>query len=192
MDPARHSPPVYKHERLDHTKATIRLFRVLLDLSDVGLTQCDIWHDATSATYHCLSYVWGTEPAQQAILVNGKLFYIRNNLWNFMQVARTKYADTRRAFWIDALCIDQEWVEEGNHQVAQMGSIYSNAAEVIGWLGTSMKIQDALTVCLELGALSPQTAAEAWKLWDHRNVQSNWQLGRGWHEVLSRYVGRNN
>jgi hypothetical protein len=184
MDPARQSSAIYKHERLDHTKASMRLLRILPDLSDTGLIQCEIWHDTTAATYDCLSYVWGTESAQQTILVNEKVFYVRNNLWNFINVARTRYAVIRRAFWIDALCIDQEWVAERNHQVAQMGTIYSNAAEVIAWLGVSTSIERAFRICLELGALSPPTTAEAWELWDCRNVQSNWQLGRSWHEVL--------
>lgn len=37
--------------------------------------------------------------------------------------------------WIDQLCIDQSSIDEKNHQVAQMGAIFSEAIEVLVWLG---------------------------------------------------------
>ncbi|KAF2628915.1 hypothetical protein BU25DRAFT_316262, partial [Macroventuria anomochaeta] len=36
---------------------------------------------------------------------------------------------------IDTLCIDQSNIQERNRQVAQMGEIFSDATEVIVWLG---------------------------------------------------------
>lgn len=38
-------------------------------------------------------------------------------------------------FWIDAICIQQEDVDERNHQVRMMGRIYERAAFVLAWLG---------------------------------------------------------
>lgn len=59
---------------------------------------------------------------------------MRHNLSAFLEAAySTRLFDT--LIWIDALSIDQRNVEERNHQVQQMGEIYSNAAEVIAWLG---------------------------------------------------------
>lgn len=37
--------------------------------------------------------------------------------------------------WVDALCINQDDIPERNHQVTQMALIYSNARQVISWLG---------------------------------------------------------
>ena len=37
--------------------------------------------------------------------------------------------------WIDAICIDQGATTERIHQVALMGDIYIQAAEVLVWLG---------------------------------------------------------
>jgi hypothetical protein len=37
--------------------------------------------------------------------------------------------------WIDAISINQETLEERNHQVGIMGEIYSRAECVIIWLG---------------------------------------------------------
>jgi hypothetical protein len=128
----------FQHKPLDRTKASIRLLRILPDLSSSSLTECEIWHADTNAEYDCLSYVWGPEGDDYGMLVNGKDYRIRENLWEFLNVARTKYRNLPRTFWIDALCIDQESTLERNHQVAQMGAIYSKAQEVIVWLGYSL------------------------------------------------------
>ncbi|KAH7374270.1 heterokaryon incompatibility protein-domain-containing protein [Pyrenochaeta sp. MPI-SDFR-AT-0127] len=175
----------FKYEPLDHTKESIRLLRILPDLSDTGLIECQIWHDTVDATYDCLSYVWGSEQNTQDILVNGKTLSIRKNLWDFLGTARTKYATPPRTFWIDALCINQDSIPEKNHQVAQMGSIYSKAVEVVAWLGFSLAIQRTLTFWSELGALNPQTKSEAWKLWNMRNEQLDGQLGLDWDELAN-------
>ena len=39
--------------------------------------------------------------------------------------------------WIDYLCIDQTNISERSHQVSIMGSIYTQAAETIVWLGAA-------------------------------------------------------
>lgn len=122
---------------LDTGKPSIRLLRLLPDLSSAGLIQCEIWHDTIDANYTCLSYVWGSEDNQTDILVNGKPSKCRKNLWDFLDIARTRYAFEAPAFWIDAVCIDQTNIRERNHQVSQMGEIYSRAAAVLAWLGNN-------------------------------------------------------
>jgi len=37
--------------------------------------------------------------------------------------------------WIDAICINQNDISERNNQVRQMGAIYSQASQVVVWLG---------------------------------------------------------
>jgi hypothetical protein len=43
--------------------------------------------------------------------------------------------DAKKAFWVDAICINQMDVHEVNEQVRKMSSIYENAIGVIPWLG---------------------------------------------------------
>ncbi|ETN38615.1 uncharacterized protein HMPREF1541_06652 [Cyphellophora europaea CBS 101466] len=83
--------------------------------------------------YTCLSYVWGDEPADHSIKINGITVGIRTNLLDFLRVAVSRYAS--QWLWIDALCIDQNCPLERNHQVRQMAQIYSRAARVLAWLG---------------------------------------------------------
>jgi hypothetical protein len=47
-----------------------------------------------------------------------------------------------RIIWVDAICIDQSNIEERNHQVPLMKTIYSNAVAVQVWLGSPSKRSD--------------------------------------------------
>ena len=124
---------VFKHKPLDLTESSIRLVQVLPD--EGPLIQCQIRHSILSSDHTCLSYTWGSPSDDQlTILLNGKPFKVQRNLWEFLNVARTKYLKTW--FWIDAICIIQDDANpEKSHQVQQMGNIYRNACLVIAWLG---------------------------------------------------------
>jgi hypothetical protein len=93
----------------------------------------DISPRPTRIQYTALSYTWGDAPADCIIELNGQPFHVRRNLWDFLDRARK--ADFVWYLWIDALCIDQSTVRERNHQVALMGKMYSQAREVLVWLG---------------------------------------------------------
>jgi hypothetical protein len=181
-------PALFTHDPLDYRRGAIRLLRILPHLSKDGQIQCQIWHDSVKASYTCLSYVWGPEKIQRQILINGKLLSVRENLYNFMRVARSKYANPKQTFWIDALCIDQDSVYEKNHQVAQMGSIYANAAEVISWLGFSQSIGRAFAFGLEMSKDPRRDGYDSNRKqllkWFDRNKQTNGQLKRDWFTVV--------
>jgi hypothetical protein len=176
---AKTNLPVFHHGPLDYTKGAIRLLKVLPDLSSAGFIQCQIWHDDVDAQYACLSYVWGPESDQHTILLNGAEHRIRKNLFDFLTMAQPICAQSERIFWIDALCIDQDSIAERNHQVAQMGSIYSKAQDVVIWLGTSDYITRVFEFCMQLQNADPKTAAEAWTIWDAAakisRLRSDWK-----------------
>jgi len=84
----------------------IRLLKVAPETVS-GLIYCDIstisihGHQA----YTAVSYVWGDDSEDRTILVGGRPFVVRLNLWHFLaQVHRTRQ-DT--FFWIDTICIQQ-------------------------------------------------------------------------------------
>lgn len=68
----------------------------------------------------------------QKVLCNGKVIEIQPNLYDALLHLRTL---TPAAYWIDALCINQEDVNERNDQVRMMSQIYSDAERVLIWLG---------------------------------------------------------
>lgn len=154
-DIVRNPPRTFKYEPLDHSQPSIRLVHILPMLSPEGLVQCQISHASIQSTYFCLSYVWDIllpresfgitrDPNERVIMMNGHPLRIRKNLFDFLCMARhnatrTEWSlerlDLQIPFWIDALCIDQMNLKERNHQVAQMGYIYSQASCVHIWLG---------------------------------------------------------
>ncbi|KAH7128619.1 heterokaryon incompatibility protein-domain-containing protein, partial [Dendryphion nanum] len=129
----RHKPLVLSNS------SAIRLIRVKPELSGSGKIQCSIEHTTTDSQYMCLSYVWGsTSSAEHLITIDEKTFAIHHNLSAFLHIARKKFP--HQGFWIDAVCIDQANNRERNHQVQQMGLIYSKARRVIAWMGNDALI----------------------------------------------------
>lgn len=57
----------------------------------------------------------------------------RENLW--WALYHLRHTTDVRILWIDAICINQYDITERNHQVAHMSRIYTNAQQVVIWLG---------------------------------------------------------
>jgi hypothetical protein len=88
---------------------------------------------AEQPKYKALSYTWGENRDHKRIAVNGQTFMVRPNLFEFLQVYRTR--KDRGLIWIDQLCIDQNSTTEKNHQVGMMDHVYRGAEETLVWLG---------------------------------------------------------
>lgn len=97
------------------------------DLISLPLTE------AAENGYDALSYVWGDDTILHGIQINGQLFHVRQNLYDFLQTA--KRLSWTSAIWIDAVCIDQHNINERNTQVRMMTDIYKSATTVRAWLG---------------------------------------------------------
>jgi hypothetical protein len=130
----------FQYQPIDQQSSSIRLIRLLRGKSADGHVQCRIQHASTEASYICLSYVWGDEDDCYTILMNGKSFKVRHNLHRFLHQARRSRHLPRTWIWIDALCINQSDTLERNHQVQQMGAIFSRAKNVVSWLGDERNI----------------------------------------------------
>ena len=83
--------------------------------------------------YTAISYMWGDHTCEREILLDGMPFSVRSNLFYLLETINEEGSND--AYWIDALCINQENTTERNHQVALMGRIYASADNVLVWLG---------------------------------------------------------
>ncbi|KAF2688537.1 hypothetical protein K458DRAFT_384718 [Lentithecium fluviatile CBS 122367] len=79
----------FSHSPLD--LSSLRLILKTYDVADANL-------------YTALSYTWGTDAAAHPITINGSQFLARQNLWDFLLMAREQLSDS--LFWIDQICID--------------------------------------------------------------------------------------
>ena len=100
--------------------------------------------------YTAVSYTWGTaSSADQEISLAGHPVKVRRNLYEFLKQIRAS-RDTNY-FWIDALCINQDYVLEKNAQVAIMGNIFAKASALTVWLGISEDDSDYFMQSMENG-----------------------------------------
>ncbi|OTB03860.1 hypothetical protein M426DRAFT_23382 [Hypoxylon sp. CI-4A] len=83
--------------------------------------------------FEALSYTWGGKGAGQHIFLNGLEFPVFENLEAVLR--RLRYPNKPRTVWIDALCINQDDLEERASQVKLMRAVYETAVGVVIWLG---------------------------------------------------------
>ena len=112
---------------------------LILQPARPGVDSPTTWHMKHSRLsenprYEALSYVWDQVPygEERSITSEGGL---ATNLSRALQHLRKVDEPDGRVLWIDALCVNQKDTNERNHQVTQMGEIYSHAESVIVWLG---------------------------------------------------------
>jgi hypothetical protein len=154
--------PTFSHVPLDTTSQSIRLLTVCPQAQG-GIVRCDIVHSTISEdSYDCLSYRWGNDAPSNRILINDKVYLVRDNLYQFLLIAQSAPLLQRR-IWIDAICIDQSNAEEKNHQVQQMGLLYANARTVHIWLGPAADSQRQVFSLMISRALWPRSASSPQK-----------------------------
>lgn len=130
--------PRFRHHRLPEQGITR-----LLELHP-GKFNHDVWASIVpvlgsleDVRYEALSYVWGSEmsPINLKILLDTHYcsLPVTQNLYNALQHLR--YEHKPRLLWVDAICINQEDLQERNTQVAMMADIYGRATRVLIWLG---------------------------------------------------------
>ena len=154
--------PPFIHQPLSRARKSIRVFEVL---DDPDVVQCKVWETFLRSDYTAVSYMWGPSFPTKSILINGLCYKVGANLWAFLdEVRRRKDTCT---FWVDAICIDQQNIEEKSYQVQFMGEIYSQAVRVILWLGRSYKQMDEFLVRVSKLSDSSSSTAEV------RNILSD-------------------
>ncbi|PQE22614.1 hypothetical protein CJF31_00001551 [Rutstroemia sp. NJR-2017a BVV2] len=83
--------------------------------------------------YECLSYCWGSPEKPCLIEIDGVELPITESLNHALIQLRDHSFD--RYLWIDAVCINQEDIPEKEQQIQMMAKIYSQARQVVVWLG---------------------------------------------------------
>jgi hypothetical protein len=127
--------------------------------------------------YEALSWCWGTESNDHAIMIHrGKGIYrfaATRELSLALKYLRLSNRD--RTLWIDAICINQKNHEERNHQVQMMSMIYSLAKQVCVWLGED---NDDSTTAIKF------IEDEIMKLENFDSISSNRKNALKWQSLL--------
>lgn len=86
-------------------------------------------------SYNALSYTWGRPKLSYTLICNGAEKLI--SLENATAMKALQKPNDAIYLWIDAICINQDDLQEKSAQVAQMLAIFQKAESVIAWLGDS-------------------------------------------------------
>ena len=155
------SPELYQYRALDSSRNEIRILSLdpsldhkgrlrgnLLHMSldnmprDDSLFQKESLFDVSRSTYRykALSYAWGeltSSGSSSSLSIAGASLRLTENLDHALRRLRKDIKPTEMSsyWWIDAICINQDDVEERNSQVALMRRIYGSAMQVQVWLG---------------------------------------------------------
>ncbi|KAI1450265.1 hypothetical protein F5Y02DRAFT_108176 [Annulohypoxylon stygium] len=131
-------PPAYPYRELGETD--VRLLRIV---PGKGTIEC-LLHQMPLAEvrfFYALSYVWGDATQREIIMLEGRPFSITRNLYEAIHQFRQRPYDIgypEDYFWIDAICINQDDLDERACQVPRMMDIY-HAGSVVIWLGHARK-----------------------------------------------------
>lgn len=125
--------------------------------------------------YAALSYTWGGQKASCTITIDGATLNITPNLAAALKCK--SISDLSIPIWADAICINQQDIEERNRQVLRMRQIYSQAWWTYVWLG-----EEANNSSVALDMLSE---AQNGRAIDGQKFQKHWQsfyrlLNRPW------------
>ncbi|KAF2994221.1 hypothetical protein E8E14_002358 [Neopestalotiopsis sp. 37M] len=137
---------------------------IVLDLHQVALE---------GAKYTALSYTWGRpEPLRldpsfdegrtYELQCGGGFVSVRQSLFDFLQQAKA-FDHPLPLLWIDALCINQEDLDERSKQVSLMSKIYTSAQHVWVWLGARDFTKGALHILDEFIPAVLRTHLESYR-----------------------------
>ncbi|KOC10748.1 hypothetical protein AFLA70_197g002161 [Aspergillus flavus AF70] len=131
--------PVNRYRYSPLPQGCIRLLRLLPSEKSDSRLQGHLFNyplgllAAKTHLYEALSYVWGDLNNSRLISLGNYDFPVTKNLHTALLYLRDQYIE--RIIWVDALCINQEDLNEKGEQVRRMAEIYSKASRVIVWLG---------------------------------------------------------
>ncbi|KAI1382911.1 HET-domain-containing protein [Hypoxylon trugodes] len=103
----------------------------------------------TWGDFVALSYVWGDQSIRKEIYVDGVPVSVTASLESALRELRNHMRIQQGFYvWVDALCINQEDLDERSAQVGRMKEIYHTAWHVVIWLGPEANRSDLAMLAL--------------------------------------------
>ena len=145
----------YKYTRLKSSRREFRLCQ--LEPGSFGdIIKAKLSHypfgEHEHPAYDALSYVWGDPKSRRPVFINGQLSSLAVNLHDALQHVRNENSPT--TLWIDAICINQDDLNERSQQIRIMKSIFEGAESVIAWIGPTSHDSDIAMEYIDKFALS--------------------------------------
>ena len=160
LSPAYHYTSLKSYEddsNIAITRPTTHFRLLTLDAGEASdVVSCSLMQYALESApdYEAISYVWGDPTDTTDIICSGQQLAVTKSLYSAL--CRFRCASQKRTVWADAICINQGDLEERSAQVSIMGKIYSQARQVLIWLGEESDHEsEALNVVSQIDMISP-------------------------------------
>lgn len=123
------------YQPLNPTREKFRFLRIHPTNIPESIISCQLFTAslAEQPSYKALSYEWGRKDITKYIIVNGIRVQVTHNLEAALR--RIRKSDSEVILWVDAVCINQQDLDERNSQVAMMSKLYSKTTLTYAWLG---------------------------------------------------------
>jgi hypothetical protein len=122
------------------TDGDIRLLEPTNEADGLHLNIRSASLDNPQLEYDALSYVWGSHMQTFPIICNGYRLHVHGNLHSALPFLARRYEGAKsRPIWIDAICYNQNDLEEKLVHINMIEKIYSSAATVWVWLSIAEK-----------------------------------------------------
>ncbi|KAM0704619.1 hypothetical protein Q7P35_008853 [Cladosporium inversicolor] len=147
-------PGSYEYAQL--ASNTIRLLRLSLEGTELRGELVNV-HLGHSPVYSAASYHWGDEYEGEIKFKGGRSLRLSQTLYLALLRFTSEPGINLPLLWIDQICINQNDVDEREHQVGIMSDIYSGAAEVMVWLGDEDEVDNFPQLSCAIEHLSKYT-----------------------------------
>ncbi|KAK3687186.1 heterokaryon incompatibility protein-domain-containing protein [Podospora appendiculata] len=121
----------------DTLPAGHRRLLTITDSEAEGLLKCTLETHPIAAIprYAALSYAWGSNDRDKAIICNGQRMLVTTSVFEALTSLKKYLMDGNLPIWIDAVCINQADEAEKCRQIRHMDQVYQSAEVTIIWLG---------------------------------------------------------
>ena len=177
--------PNYRYRAL-RVPSSLRLLRLLpssqanddIDCHLLEVENLYTTHPDDIEGYEALSWCWGRGEKDQIIRIHEKQQIYQFSVTHPLKAAlkALRLAHEVRILWVDAVCINQEDVEEKSSQVARMDEIYHRASNVRVWLGEADEDSKIAMDFLNTDLLS---------LWKFDKLYDDPRLDRNWSALVA-------
>lgn len=128
----------FNYQPLDATRKETRIVELHPGQGQDDI-RCTLHHAALGdrPIYKTVSYCWGDALSRASCYLNNHSISIPQSSANVLRQARSTFSS--ECLWIDAICINQNDVEERDQQVALMREIYSSSLENLIFLDVELE-----------------------------------------------------
>lgn len=137
----------FQYRPLDIAQKEIRLLEIVPDTTYAisGLVECRLRHVSLAEepvqAYEAISYCWGDSNNKAEILLEGSSAAVPASAEEVLR--RLRKPKESRLVWIDAVCINQNDIQERCSQIVLMTDIYHNSTRCMAYLAPKRRYQAA-------------------------------------------------